>query len=90
MPTAARMPDGPQSESSKHRSRELAWRNTHMGTLRAFSGQWVALEGEEIVAHGSDPVGVVNEARRAGVALPYVFYVESPEVAGEEVIRVGL
>jgi len=46
--------------------------------FRQLVGQWVALEGETILAHGADPVAVVAKAREKGVRVPYVFYVEDP------------
>lgn len=70
-----------------YRVRELEWRRTHADVLKAFANEWVALEGEEIVAHGPDPVQVVNEARAKGVGTPYIFFVE-PSVEG--VVRIGL
>lgn len=59
-----------------HRVRELEWCSTHRDELRQYAGQWVVLEGEEVIAHGRDPSVVVAEARARGVAAPYVFYVE--------------
>lgn len=70
-----------------HRSRELAWRASHEDVLRAFAGQWVVLEGEEIVVHGKDPVQLVAEAKGKGIGVPYIFFVESP---GDNVVRIGL
>jgi hypothetical protein len=55
--------------------------------LRQFARQWVVLEGEEIVAHGDDPLQVVAEARAKGIHVPYVFYVEDPD---EKVVKMGL
>lgn len=72
---------------SGHRQRELEWRRTHGERLRAFSGQWIVLEGEEIVAHGRDPVQLVSEAWRKGIRVPYIFFVE---VQTEEIVRIGL
>lgn len=69
------------------RSRELEWRRTHKDELRRFANEWVALEGEEIVAHGKEPVQVVAEARAKGIQTPYVFYVE-PRT--EDVAMIGL
>lgn len=84
-PDAVR-PD-PQPVSSGHRSRELEWCRTHAEVLRQFAGQWVVLEGEEIIAHGNDLVQIVREARARGIRVPYVFYVEDID---EEVVRMGL
>ena len=64
--------------ASGHRTRELEWRRTHREVLRNFAGQWVVLEGEEIVAHGKDPQQVVVEARAKGIRVPYIFYVGKP------------
>lgn len=72
---------------SAHRSRELEWRRTHVDILRAFSGQWVALEGEEIIAHGTDPLRVVARAREKGISVPYIFRVETQH---DNVVRIGL
>lgn len=60
------------------RGREIAWRRSNEETLRALAGQWVVVEGEKLIAHGDDPLTVVQEARARGVHSPYVFYVEAP------------
>ena len=60
---------------SCHRTRELEWRRAHREVLCNFVGQWVVLEGEEIVTHGKDPQQVVVEARAKGIRIPYIFYV---------------
>ena len=62
--------------SPPRRARELAWRRAHEDELQAYAGQWVVLEGEQIIAHGEDPAAVVERARSQGVRVPYVFYVE--------------
>ena len=48
--------------------------------MRRLAGQWVVLEGEQLVAHGKNAVRVVASARRRGVTVPFVFYVEPPDV----------
>ena len=58
------------------RDAELRWRRAHRQTLRAYLGQWVVLEGQQIVAFGPSLADVVIRAREAGVAVPYVFRVE--------------
>jgi Family of unknown function (DUF5678) len=77
----------PKSVASGHRSRELEWCRTHTEVLRQFAGQWVVLEGEEIVAHGDDPLQVVAEARAKGIQVPYIFYIENMDA---KVVRMGL
>lgn len=69
------------------REREEAWCRSHPEILRRFAGQWLVVEGEEIIAHGKDPAGLVEEARAQGVRIPYVFYVEAPRPG---VARLGL
>lgn len=65
-----------KSAAAGHRVRELKFQESNPEALRPFIGQWVVLEGESIMAHGSDPVRVVADARSLGVRVPYVFYVE--------------
>jgi hypothetical protein len=72
---------------SAFRDRELEWRQTHSEELQAFANEWVALEGEEIIAHDRDPVRVFEQAKQRGISSPYIFYVES---ADENVVRIGL
>lgn len=53
----------PEPPAAGHRDRELEWRRTHREALCNFAGQWVVLEGDAIVAHGTDPQQTVIEAR---------------------------
>ena len=80
---------GPQPPPLNDRRREDVWRRANREYLqKQFAGQWVVLEGEEIVAHSSDPTEAVVEARTKGVAAPFVFHVEPPRPPG--VFRLGL
>lgn len=65
------------------RSAELRWRQTHREELHRYSGQWVALEGARIIAHGASLGETVGAARAQGVKVPYVFRVDDldPEAA---------
>ncbi len=47
--------------------------------LAGFAGEWVVLQGTEVVSHGSDPVLVVAEARSRGILAPYIFRVQHRE-----------
>jgi Family of unknown function (DUF5678) len=69
------------------RSRELSWRRAHEQKLREFVGQWVIVEGEELIAHGPDPAPLVAAARARGIRIPYIFFVEP---SGENTVRLGL
>ncbi len=72
----------------RYRQREYEWRQSHRAYLRKLTNQWIVLEGEEIVAHGEDPVQLVEQAREKGIDRPYVFYVEPPRPDG--VVKIGL
>lgn len=40
-----------------------------------YRGQWVALNGEELLSHGSDARGVRDEARAKGVQTPLMVHI---------------
>ena len=65
-----------RGEDRDHRSKEIEWRRTHRNELREYEGQWIVLEGSEIIAHGNSPAEVVRQARARGIRVPYVFLVE--------------
>jgi hypothetical protein len=62
-----------QPSSRQFRKAELEWRRTHSETLKSLKNQWVVVEGAELVAHGRDPVAVIEEAKSRGVRTPYIF-----------------
>ncbi len=76
-----------RTQRTHPRSRELAWRRAHEHELLALAGEWVIVEGEELIAHGHDPGRLVAEARARGIQVPYVFFVEP---SGENTVRLGL
>lgn len=69
------------------RDREAAWRRAHELELRELAGQWVIVEGEELIAHGPDLPAIVASARARGIRVPYVFFVEQSD---ESVVKLGL
>ncbi len=60
----------------KDRSREDEWLRAHQGE---YAGQYVALEGARLIAHGNSFKEVATAARAAGVSDALVVFVESPE-----------
>jgi predicted Zn-dependent protease len=52
---------------------ERAWINAHRDE---YLGQWVALDGDHLVAHGTDARTVYEAARAQGVEIPYIDRVE--------------
>jgi hypothetical protein len=67
------------SEPSAEDGSKLEW--------KSLEGQWVAVQNELVVEHGSKLVDVVRRARARGIHKPYVFYVEP---TGENVTKLGL
>ena len=70
--------DLPTGEGDCSRKAELDWLNEN---AKRYLGQWVALQGNELLSHGSDARAVRDEARRKGVERPLLFQV--PEGLGE-------
>ena len=56
-------------------SREMAW--IAKPDLQ-YVNQWVALDGDQVVAHGPDGKTVVAEARAKGLAAPFLHFVREP------------
>lgn len=54
------------------RSREMAWIAEHE---EAYAGQWVALDGNRLIAHGSDPLAFKEKVRSEGVARPFIVHI---------------
>jgi hypothetical protein len=75
---AERTHEQPQtvSEPFKDRRREIAW--TANPDLR-YSGEWVAVEGSEVVAHGKDGHEVAAYARSKNIPSPFLFFVADPD-----------
>ena len=67
------------AKSPGRRSTELAWRASHKIELRAYAGSWVVLEKDEVISTGETVQEAVNRAREAGIAVPYVFKVDTED-----------
>ena len=46
-----------------------------------YLGQWVAVEDDNLIAHGSDPRQVYLSARAAGITTPFIVRVHKREDA---------
>ena len=55
---------------------ENAWLDAHRDE---YLGQWVAVEGDSLVAHGSNPREVYLAARDSGIEVPFLVRVENRE-----------
>lgn len=48
-----------------------------------FIGQWVCLDGDELISHGTDALKIYKEAREKGIEVPFVEHiVEDKEYGG--------
>jgi hypothetical protein len=51
----------------------MDWLETHIGELTSsIPGQWIILDGTQLVAYGPDYLEVLKEAREKGVTVPFV------------------
>lgn len=65
-----------QAEGDSTRAREQQWVSEHRDE---YMGQWVALDGDHLIAHGHDARVVYTSAREAGIQVPFVVRVEAYE-----------
>ncbi len=56
--------------------REMMWLRQH---AREYANQWVALDGDRLIAHGTTASEVYAAADADGAALPMVTFVEDPD-----------
>jgi hypothetical protein len=61
---------------SRDRSAEMAWA---AGPDAQFIGKWVVLEGSQVVAGGSNPKRLYEDARAMGVSSPFLIFVSSDQ-----------
>jgi hypothetical protein len=59
------------------RSTELQWLSRHPTEAAQLVGQWIALDGDHLVSHGTDLVMVLKAATCAGHPHPFVTMVSS-------------
>jgi hypothetical protein len=71
-PQDRRVPPMPVPDSR----REVQWLAAH---AREYAGQWVALDGDRLIAHGPQHHEVWAAAEASGVYLPLVAFVENPD-----------
>ncbi|HSE34231.1 MAG TPA: DUF5678 domain-containing protein [Pyrinomonadaceae bacterium] len=61
--------NGDTQPAYKTNEQERAWINAHR---EEYLGQWVALDGDQLVAHGTDAKEVYDQARDKGLTAPYL------------------
>lgn len=57
------------------RERELRWMEQNRTLADAYRGQWVCLEGEQLLASSPDFSRLLAETRAKGIAIPFIVYV---------------
>jgi hypothetical protein len=53
---------------------EYEWLRQHRDR---YAGQYVALDGDRLVSHGTDGATVLRQAREAGVKAPFISRIEA-------------
>ena len=69
----ANEPNSAAATSDAERRREQKWLSEH---AEEYAGQWVALDGDHLLSHGTDGRVVLSDACRAGISVPFVVRVE--------------
>lgn len=64
------------SNPPARREREMRWLSEHEAE---YAGEWLALDGDRLLSHGTDPRKVYAEARAAGVEVPFVVFAEKAD-----------
>ena len=62
----------PEAVTEPARMPEMEWLHAH---AHEYPGQWVALQGEELISHGPKARIVLAEARRKGIQHPLLHHV---------------
>jgi hypothetical protein len=61
---------------NRDRATERLWIEQNRG---AFTGQWVAVEGDRLVAAGTDALKVFTAAKSEGIESPFVVHILSDD-----------
>jgi Family of unknown function (DUF5678) len=64
--------NGKERHSYQTHEKERAWVEAHRDE---FLDQWVALDGDNLIAHGTDARTVYDQARANGSESPYLVHV---------------
>ncbi|HAZ31271.1 MAG TPA: hypothetical protein DCY61_01000 [Dehalococcoidia bacterium] len=71
---------------SELRRSEIEWLVSHSEELKQYQNQWVAIEGDKVVAHGGSEEEVDNQARSQGIVVPFLLHIpaedEAPFIGG--------
>jgi hypothetical protein len=68
----------PPGTVSERAAASMRWIDEHRAE---YAGQWVAMDGDRLVAHGTDARDVAERARQLGVSAPFLHRVDAEEPA---------
>jgi len=60
---------------------ELQYVADHMKELEAYSGEWLLIEGRDLLAHSADIKVIKKAVKKNGIRAPFVQYVPTKEEA---------
>jgi hypothetical protein len=79
---------GNLDKSGRVREREHAWLDANMRDLEEnHAGQWVALQGDELIAVGDKLSDVLAAARSKGVENPLITAIRAKKYQGVQMFR---
>ena len=61
------------------RSQEMDWIESHLEELRQLEGNWIVVEGDQLIAYGYNRSEVVKQAKEKGIAIPFIFFIPHPQ-----------
>ena len=72
----------PQTDVPKkrHRQDESEWMATHQDELNAHRGEWVVIEGSQMIAADPDYLTARNKATAAGIRVPFIYQVPEDDL----------
>lgn len=53
-------------------SEEMRFLSEHAEELRVFKGEWIAIAGSEVIAHGKDLSKTMEQSKEKGFESPFV------------------
>ena len=64
-----------EATNKRHRQDESEWMATHQDVLNAHRGEWVVIEGSQLISADPDYMTARNIATAAGIKVPFIFQV---------------
>lgn len=68
-------PDGVLVTPTKKRELEMLWLANHKQKLQHYEGQWIGLEGYNLIAHDRQLSNVTRTLKERGVKVPFTMFV---------------